>query len=333
MKGKKEFLASGLHFSGLTSIASRLTKRNLLIANYHRLYKASLCTKYDEGVFAHSEETFFNQLVWLKKNFDVVSESELIAITQENRDVRENIAHVTFDDGYSDCYDIAFPILKQLNLPATFFIPFYQVDKGELGWWDSIAYLVKKTGKNQIEIGDVRFVLGSSENRTDAISAILSSVKESSIDSSRKILDKLSIECDVLLPSAEEQRKEFMTWDMIKELNDNGMSIGSHSMSHRILAQLEDSEQEWEIFESKKQLEEMLGCPILSISYPVGSRTAFNANTKKFAHAAGYKLGYTFILQHQSTTNIDPYEIRRIELSQAPLLFRAESIFPKLFYS
>jgi len=87
----------------------------------------------------------------------------------------------------------------------------------------------------------------------------------------------------------------FMTTDQLKELTAAGWEIGSHGMRHKDLTTLDPDEQRYEIFESRKILNEKLGVPINSFAYPWGGAndTAFT-----YVHNAGYTsamgLGYSY---------------------------------------
>jgi peptidoglycan/xylan/chitin deacetylase (PgdA/CDA1 family) len=50
-----------------------------------------------------------------------------------------NPVMITFDDGYRSCRDIALPILRELGVPATFFIATGFPGVGKLYWWEQIA--------------------------------------------------------------------------------------------------------------------------------------------------------------------------------------------------
>jgi peptidoglycan/xylan/chitin deacetylase (PgdA/CDA1 family) len=68
----------------------------------------------------------------------------------------------------------------------------------------------------------------------------------------------------------------FMNWQEIKEVAQNGISIGAHTVSHRILSVLSDAEIEREIAESKNEIEQRLGKRIVSFAYPVGKRQHYS---------------------------------------------------------
>jgi peptidoglycan/xylan/chitin deacetylase (PgdA/CDA1 family) len=123
-----------------------------------------------------------------------------------------------------------------------------------------------------------------------------------------------------------------MSWDQLKEVAANGISIGSHSISHRLLSQISDEEQSWEIKESKILIEERLGLPVDTIAYPVGQRTSFNGVTKRLALEAGYKVAFSFYPGSYSGAIDDLYDVRRIALSPDSGLYKNELVFPNLFF-
>ncbi len=54
---------------------------------------------------------------------------------------------VTFDDGYRDNYDLAFPVLKRHGVPGVFFITTGFLDQRRVAWWDDISWMVKTSSR------------------------------------------------------------------------------------------------------------------------------------------------------------------------------------------
>ena len=78
----------------------------------------------------------------------------------------------------------------------------------------------------------------------------------------------------------------YMGWEQIRQLNTEGMIIGSHGFSHEILTRLLDTQIQEELSASKKHLERNLGIPVESISIPRGF---CNAKIIRMAGEAGYR--------------------------------------------
>lgn len=94
-----------------------------------------------------------------------------------------------------------------------------------------------------------------------------------------------------------------MTWDMIKELIDSGMTIGSHSMNHDNMANMDEKTLKYELTESKKVLEENLDINIYYFCYPGG---AYSEETIKATQDAGYRSAST--TSHKVIHKIKNYE-------------------------
>jgi peptidoglycan/xylan/chitin deacetylase (PgdA/CDA1 family) len=95
---------------------------------------------------------------------------------------------------------------------------------------------------------------------------------------------------------------QYMNADQIKEMAGAGWEVGSHSMRHLDLTTLDLAEQKYEIFQSRKFLQEKLGLPIRSFGYPFGnSNTAIVDLVRLAGYTTGMSLGYT---DDQGTGNI-----------------------------
>ncbi len=82
-------------------------------ANYRIIYYHSVSNK--------NKELFENQIRYLNKNYTIVELDEIISSSKELNSDKKYLS-ITFDDGFLDNYTVAFPILKKLSIPATFFI-------------------------------------------------------------------------------------------------------------------------------------------------------------------------------------------------------------------
>lgn len=88
----------------------------------------------------------------------------------------------------------------------------------------------------------------------------------------------------------------------IRTLDDMGVEIGSHTLSHRLLTEIPQNEVAAELIDSKKRLEDILGHSIEAISFPLGYHNDLILQTWK---QAGYRLGRT-TKAFQTDTSFDP---------------------------
>src|SRR5689334_20300055 len=144
---KKDLLASALVRLGLLRHVSRLQRKGLVILAYHRIRpeRAGDETMFDEAVLGPTQVSFDRQVKWLKANFDILSEGEILDVIRARKPFNCRCAAITFDDGYRDNYTLTFPVLRRHSVPAIFFVCPGLIDSRQLGWWDLIAYLVKKS--------------------------------------------------------------------------------------------------------------------------------------------------------------------------------------------
>jgi len=134
--GKKELLANLLYHSGLIYPAARLNHSQIIVLNYHRIRGTGPLndSPFDHGVFGPTQPEFERQARWLKQNCDVLSESELLELVHGRKSFQGRYAALTFDDGYRDNYDLAYPVLRAIAVPAVFFICPGLIESREVGW-------------------------------------------------------------------------------------------------------------------------------------------------------------------------------------------------------
>jgi peptidoglycan/xylan/chitin deacetylase (PgdA/CDA1 family) len=127
-----------------------------------------------------------------------------------------------------------------------------------------------------------------------------------------------------------------MSWDQIRELQSAGQSIGAHTVTHTVLSRGTREQQRHEITESKRRIEEVLGRPVTSFSYPVGTADAFTSETEDLMREAGIRWAFNFQGGYVDATRAraaDPYSLPRIAME--PHLsgprFQALHTLPALF--
>ena len=132
-------------------------KNQLMILNYHRLNDPNKINLFDDGVFGPDAERFEQEMTWLKAETNIISESEMVDMLKNKIKPDGVCSMVTFDDGYIDNYEIAYPIIKKHSIPAIFFIPTKLINDRMLGWWDIASYLVKKSSKSKIIFREINW--------------------------------------------------------------------------------------------------------------------------------------------------------------------------------
>jgi len=224
-------------------------------------------SQFSPNVFSCDEYVFEQHLKFYKSNFDVVTIEELNALIQNKKKLSNRYALITFDDGYMDNYKLAYPLLKKHLVPATFFIATDFIEKNIIPWWDEIAFLIQNCNQEILQLSNWKSpILLTAKSKNEYIKKVLQLIK---LDSSKTMNEKnnklktaSNLDADYLMP----HKDLFMTWEMLKEMQDNGMRIDSQSCSHSIMSHLSIEEQKYEAAHSKKLLSEKMGKEITSFA-------------------------------------------------------------------
>jgi hypothetical protein len=144
---KKALLKTVYQIGGFSPF-QRAVREKILILTYHRFSRESHPSKISGAEFS-------KHLAYLAKHNRVVSLSEAIDALSDEKPLPANAAVITIDDGYADAYDIAFPVLRKFNLPATLYAITDFLDGECWLWTDLMRYVLQetRTGFLKIEFG------------------------------------------------------------------------------------------------------------------------------------------------------------------------------------
>jgi peptidoglycan/xylan/chitin deacetylase (PgdA/CDA1 family) len=306
-------------------VGSAHRARGVVGVNYHRIGDSGW-SGLDRGLWSATEDDFDHQLRWLKEHFDVISPHE-IADALEVR--RGRHALVTFDDGYLDNFTTAYPILRARRVPATFFVVTGFIDHGRcVPWWDELAWMVHRSRRASLALPPhlPAPVELDELGRERAIAALNRAYRALPPCEADALLDAV---CEATgtgrLREARGERL-WMTWDMLRELRAAGMTIGGHTMSHRMLSRLSREEQAREIDGCGERLRTELGEPMRMFSYPFGKQGTFDDDTRACLREAGVELAFTYWGGFCRPGPRDPYATPRIAIEREHVFdgFRAE---------
>lgn len=323
MPNKRDLLARCLRGFGVLGLLERARRRpGLLVVTHHRIGNPS-ASPYYEPIFSASADLFREQVLYIRDHFHVVTLNEV----ETGLAFKEPSVLIAFDDGYRDNFDTAFAILRELGTPATFFIPTRFFEVPGLPWWDHVAYVLKQTRQDRVVLdwpAPLTIELGPGD-RSAAIWSVISRYLDGAIDDEARFRAHLEQRSGVAVDESALGRELFMTWDQVRILARSGMSIGSHSHSHRKLASLSREEQYQELATSKQVLEHELGVEVRSIAYPFGWKGAYDDVTKQQALAAGYHIGFSARTGLNSAGDWDQFAVRRLGIGfrDTPAMVRA----------
>jgi len=280
--------------------------------NFHRIGDVNNCN-YDPNVFSCSAADLEKHLHFIKNNFEIINQDSFIDLIASGKLVDKKLAYITFDDGYLDNYELAFPILKAMKIPATFFVATGLIETKVIPWWDEIAWHIKHCHLNELKLSSWPETIVIAKTTTNKnIRQVLSQFKAASAQIEEQLVELRSITGLVL----EHYSSEFMTWAHLLEMESAGMTIGAHSHSHRIFSSLNAIDLSHELSHAKKILEERLSNEVLSISYPVGNASTYNKEMFDEIKHQGYQLAFTFRYFINQQLSANKFQLGRFSISE-----------------
>jgi peptidoglycan/xylan/chitin deacetylase (PgdA/CDA1 family) len=266
----------------------RANRDKILILTYHRFSR-------EKSQFNVSAVEFTAHLEYLSKYGWVLSLAETIDCLQNGKPLPPNVVVITIDDGYSDAFEIAFPILKKFEIPATIYAVTDFLDAKCWLWTDLMRFVLLETEANSIKIefenqDYVEAILDDETKRIETASRINSRLKKLSNERKESKIKEIAADLKVSIPELPTKDFAPMSWEQARELDAQNVKIESHTVTHPILTNIGQSQLDFELQNSKKRLENVLDREIEHFCYPNGSlnETVWNA-----VKNSGYKCAVT----------------------------------------
>lgn len=299
MKSKIIAIAGEL---GGYQLARLLTRAQPKILMYHR---------FSEQKKGHevTAATFEKQLQLIKRYFNPITLAGLSESINARGKAPAHSVVITVDDGYRDFYEVAFPLLKHYQVPATFFVTTGFVNGDIWLWPDQVLWLLNNRNlwDAELSVGNRSFDLSQS---TQAIwwPLVLHLL---TVDNSLRLQALVDLQelAGIALPAAAPLEYAAVNWQQLREMQANGIEIGGHTLSHPSLGHMDLDAARAEINTSFSMLQDQLGSALRTFCYPNGQPADYSPQVKQLVAESGFTAAVT---AYSDRFNIDlPWAWRR----------------------
>lgn len=311
----KTGVAAGLDWTRLSSLVGswRGLKNMPLVVGYHRVVKDfNQSDSLSISPMLISDRTFEKHLDWIGRRYRFVSLDELAFDLEKKDRTGKPVAAITFDDGYRDVYQNAFPILERKGIPSALFVVTDLVGTERLQVHDElhllISTLLARPGSSSLRYwSDLAAEMNLSSQSSNCLSRRIHEAT-SSFQATRRVLATLNqseiqrllheLNSRATIPQQALLEFQSVDWDMLREMVTRGVTVGSHTRSHALLSRVTADALRDEVEGSRLVLERELGVPIRHFAYPDGK---FNASVIHAIAEAGYHTACTTCAHRDQT--------------------------------
>lgn len=270
---------------GLYQFARRMTASVPKILMYHRFSEQAApgCT---------SRDAFAAQLQYLRQYHTVTTLYDVVAALRAGRKVPRNAVILTIDDGYEDFYQVAFPLLREFELVATLFVTTGFVSGEQWLWPDKVDWLLSEvdTIPAGISIGKLTLDAGvlDERRRSDCWAQLIHYLLTVTDGEKQQLIDTLARQLGKALPESAPRQYSACSWEQLQEMQDYGIELGGHTVTHPSLGSVTSSQASAEINGCKSMLEQRLGSLPRPFCYPNGTINDYNSDVAQLVEAAGF---------------------------------------------
>lgn len=290
--------------------------KRLTVLLYHRVadIHGEAFAEYKPTVSA-APARFAAQMAFVRAHFNPITADALVKSLQGEITLPRRPLLVTFDDGYRDNFDVAFPILQRYGVPALFFLATDYIGEDRAFDWDLAAYAFHATVKTEARLPLTGLRHWSDrESKERVMYEWVRSMLRQPGQPRAEAVAALPAALGIRIPKGAFAHL-CLGWDQVRQMLAAGMAFGSHTRSHRVLDRLQSEETRAEIGESRRRIQTETGRTVSAFAYPNG---VFNPVLEAAAQQAGYQIAFS---THQGPVlfgrvQARPFAIARIPISQ-----------------
>jgi peptidoglycan/xylan/chitin deacetylase (PgdA/CDA1 family) len=294
----KSALSTAFVASGLVDSISRWRRRavgpRVMVLGYHRVVDEIELDRPSNPSLCITREHFRRQMFQVRERYEVLPLEEAIRAIRGERSLERDACAITFDDGYRDVYTHARPILRELGLPATVFVPSGFVGSPRPLPHDRLYAALWRAGAPD-PAGAVEYLIGRhSAVELDRMTDALELRTGGAIDPSLRVLEP----------------------EELRGLCDDGWEIGAHTVGHVVLTHEPPARVSAELEQSRRSLEELTDRPCRYFAYCNGLHSP---SVVAEVRRAGFE-GAITTCDRPNSSGGDPMRVGRKVLWQAHTL-------------
>lgn len=284
----KDQVISLFYSIGNISIIRKMVKPfqgKAAILLYHRVLPEIVASN-NSYSYSITTDMFSEHMRYISENFTPISLDELQHHINHSRDKQLPVV-ITFDDGYKDTLEYAYPILKKYDIPATIYITTGFPERDVEIWWYELDEICRMKNYIGFELDGKRLEwnLGSAIDRLRCVNEIGDILMTKDYSEQKRIME---LARGTISPI--DLNEHCLGWDEVKELDkDPLVTIGAHTHTHPVLSNLSEQDAFDEILHSKKLLEEKLCHSIDHFAYPFGEKEHAGAREYEAVKEIGFK--------------------------------------------
>ncbi len=319
-------VAHVLYYAGVLHVVQRVRlKRKAVVLMYHRV----LTPDQQRRTGSHpglvvERSTFGRQMAVVKRLFTVLTLEEFADRLERREPFNGPCCLITFDDGWIDNWDNAFPILRAHGLPAAIFLPVNFVGSRRLFTREALTFLLVKASEVAHSDASRREPLRAclaplgladviDRQHGDPLVAAIEALHPQRFASQEleELVDTLARELGISeaqLPELD----QFIDWAQVEQMAHHGVTFGAHGAEHRVLTRVSPEVARFEVDRAKDVLETRLGVAPCAFAYPNGGWNAAIADVVK---TAGYRMAFT-VEPGLVSCDDDRFTLKRINIHE-----------------
>lgn len=252
---------------------------NIFIYNFHRV-----SNEYSPAYPPMPIKTFEQVIKYLNRHYTIIPQNALLDAPMPYS--KKDRCIITFDDGYKDFMESALPILVKHQVPVALHIVSHTATTGEMFWTQKLNKTLEAYYKQKMSITGVFPTIYHITNINKLEKFAVEIYMQLLNDNQREDIINAMIE-NLRFPI---ETTPMLSWEDIKALPKEWVTIGSHTHNHANLLTLSEEETYNELLTSYKQIQSQYGIAPISIAYPNGQ---YNERINAMAKEIGYKIMYT----------------------------------------
>jgi peptidoglycan/xylan/chitin deacetylase (PgdA/CDA1 family) len=248
---------------------------------------------------------------YVARHYHVVAMAEVLQAVVNGTTLPRRAVLLTFDDAYHDFGDIAWPILSRYQLPVTLFVPTGYPNRPERAfWWDRLYHAITYTPHTILRdtpLGALSLV--TPEQRYTSLRSLQNYLKTIPHAEAMTLVDTV---CTTLGAEPLCQRS-VLTWEELRQLAHEGVTLGAHTQTHPIMTQLLPQQIRQEIIGSHWDLQREIGQTLPIFCYPSGHHDDVVLRVLK---DEGFVLAFTTLDGQNDLRVADPLRLRRTNVTR-----------------